>query len=257
MRVVIIPLNDDNYGYLLIDESTNEAAIIDVSGQPDEVLRIVEKEGVLLTKILTTHKHWDHAGGNLKMKLKFPGIEILGSDVDEVEGCTNFVTDGTTLMLSNISIRCILTSGHTMGHISYFAEHGQQKVVFTGDCLFVGGVGKFFEGTAVDMHCSLFEKLGKLPSETLVYCGHEYTLSNYKFALSVDPANASLISANERAIISRAEGKPTIPSTIGKELATNPFYRVYETSLRESCGLGSTDPIQILHNVREMKNSFR
>lgn len=257
MRVVIIPLNDDNYGYLLIDESTNEAAIIDVSGQPDEVLRIVEKEGVHLTKILTTHKHWDHAGGNLKMKSRFPDIEILGSAVDDVEGCTNFVADGTTLMLSTISIRCILTSGHTMGHISYYAEHGQQKVVFTGDCLFAGGVGKFFEGTATDMHCSLFEKLGKLPTETLVYCGHEYTLSNYRFALSVDPKNEQLIAANENAVINRSEGKPTIPSTIGKELATNPFYRVYETSLRESCGLGSSDPIQIMHNVRERKNAFR
>jgi hydroxyacylglutathione hydrolase len=257
MRVVIIPLNDDNYGYLLIDESTNEAAIIDVSGQPDEVLRIVEKEGVRLTKILTTHKHWDHAGGNFKMKSKFPDIEILGSAVDDVEGCTTFIDDGTTLMLSTISIRCILTSGHTMGHISYFAEHGRQKVVFTGDCLFVGGVGKFFEGTAADMHCSLFEKLGKLPTETLVYCGHEYTLSNYRFALSVDPRNEQLISANETAVGERSEGKPTIPSTIGKELATNPFYRVYETSIIESCGLGSTDPIQIMHNVRERKNTFK
>jgi hydroxyacylglutathione hydrolase len=256
MRVVIIPLNDDNYGYLLIDEATNEAAIIDVSGQPEEVLKVIEREGVRVTNILTTHKHWDHAGGNLKMKAVLPDVEIIGSTVDDVEGCTKFVDDESILALSTISIRCILTSGHTMGHMSYYAVQGDHKVVFTGDCLFVGGVGKFFEGTAADMHKSLFEKLGKLPAETLVYCGHEYTLSNYKFALSVDGKNERLVSANIKAATTRSDGKPTIPSTIEIELHTNPFFRVYETSLRESCGRGSSDPIQILHNVREMKNRF-
>lgn len=257
MRVVIIPLNDDNYGYLLIDETTNVAAIIDVSGQPEEVLKVVQREGVRVTKVLTTHKHWDHAGGNLKMKVMLPDIEIIGSNVDDVEGCTTFVQDGSVLTVSNISIRCILTSGQTMGHISYYAEHGNQKVVFTGDCLFVGGVGKFFEGTAADMHLSLFEKLGKLPHETLVYCGHEYTLSNYRFALSVDSRNEHLVSANKCAVAARAAGKPTIPSTIGAELQTNPFLRVYEDSLIEACGGGSSDPIHVLHNVRQMKNAFK
>ena len=132
MRVVSIPLNDDNYGYLLIDESTNEAAIVDVSGQPEEVMKCIQKEGVRVTKILTTHKHWDHAGGNLKMQALIPGVEIIGSNVDNVEGCTTFIQDGSNISVSNISIRCILTSGHTMGHISYYAEHNDQKVVFTG-----------------------------------------------------------------------------------------------------------------------------
>ena len=257
MRVVIIPLNDDNYGYLLIDETTNEAAVVDVSGQPEEILKCVMREGVTLRKVLTTHKHWDHAGGNSKMKDLFPNIEIVGSNVDDVEGCTTFVQDGSFISLSNISINCILTPGHTMGHISYFAEHNDEKVVFTGDCLFIGGVGKFFEGTASDMHISLFEKLAKLPKETLVYCGHEYTLSNYKFALSVDRENEHLISANSRAISLRAIGKPTMPSSIDDEMKTNPFLRIYEKALQESCGQGSLDPIQILHNVRDMKNRFK
>lgn len=257
MRIVTIPLNDDNYGYLLIDETTNEAAIVDVSGQPEEVLKYVKKEGVRLTMVLTTHKHWDHAGGNTKMKTLFPNIEIVGSNVDDVEGCTTFVQDGSRISLSNISIHCILTPGHTMGHISYFAEYQNEKVVFTGDCLFIGGVGKFFEGTASDMHISLFEKLAKLPKETLVYCGHEYTLSNYRFALSIDCENEHLISANNRAISLRASGKPTIPSTIDDELKTNPFLRVHDKAVQNSCGHGSLDPIQILHNIRDMKNRFR
>ena len=144
-----------------------------------------------------------------------------------------------------------------MGHISYFAEHNDQKVVFTGDCLFVGGVGKFFEGTAADMHVSLFDKLGKLPKETLIYCGHEYTLSNYRFALSVDGKNEDLLQANSRAVALRAQGIPTIPSTIEAEFKTNPFLRVYEKNLQESCGIGTLDPIQILHNVHDMKNKFK
>ena len=257
MRVVIIPLNDDNYGYLLIDETTNEAAIIDVSGQPDEVLKDVEREKVRVTKILTTHKHWDHAGGNMKMKTFLPDIEIFGSDVDDVEGCTEFVKDGSVIALSNIKITCMLTPGHTMGHISYFAEHDNHKVVFTGDCLFVGGVGKFFEGTAADMHGALFDKLAKLPRETLVYCGHEYTLSNYKFALSVDGQNSDLINANNRAKALRAEGHPTIPSTLEQEFRTNPFMRVHDKFVQASCGEGSSDPVQIMQNVRDMKNRFK
>ena len=257
MRVVSIPLNDDNYGYLLIDESTNEAAIVDVSGQPEEVMKCIQKEGVRVTKILTTHKHWDHAGGNLKMQALIPGVEIIGSNVDNVEGCTTFIQDGSNISVSNISIRCILTSGHTMGHISYYAEHNDQKVVFTGDCLFVGGVGKFFEGTAADMHVSLYEKLGKLPMETLIYCGHEYTLGNYRFALSVDGKNEDLIQANIRAKSLREQGIPTIPSSIEAEFKTNPFLRVYDKYVQESCGMGSLDPIQILHNVRDMKNNFK
>lgn len=257
MRVVVIPLNDDNYGYLLIDEASNEAAIVDVSGQPEIVLDVVNRENVRVTKVLTTHKHWDHAGGNLRMKSMLPDVEIFGSSGDDVEGCTKFIEDGSMLSLAGISIKCILTPGHTMGHISYYAEQGQQKVVFTGDCLFVGGVGKFFEGTASDMHSSLYDKLGKLPPQTLVYCGHEYTLSNYRFALSVDTRNELLISANSLALTIRAAGKPTIPSTIQAEKDTNPFFRVYEQALIDSCGEGSSDPIEILHNVRLKKNTFK
>jgi hydroxyacylglutathione hydrolase len=257
MRVVIVPLNDDNYGYLLIDETSNECAIIDVSGQPEEILKHVEKEGVVIIKVLTTHKHWDHAGGNNKIKVLHPNLEIVGSLIDNVEGCTTFVEDGQMINVSGIAIRCILTPGHTMGHMSYYAEHNNEKAVFTGDCLFVGGVGKFFEGTAADMYVSLYEKLGRLPPETLIYCGHEYTLSNYRFALSVDNENMDLINANKRAVILRREGKPTIPSTILAEIATNPFFRATSESLQKSCGFGSSDPIQVLHNIREGKNNFK
>lgn len=142
-----------------------------------------------------------------------------------------------------------------MGHISYYATHNNDKAVFTGDCLFVGGVGKFFEGTASDMHHALYDKLLKLPIDTKIYCGHEYTLSNYRFALSIDKSNADLVEANKRAVQLRNSGIPTIPSTIEFEMKTNPFLRVYDQSMIDCTGL--SDPIQVLHSVREMKNNFK
>jgi hydroxyacylglutathione hydrolase len=182
--------------------------------------------------------------------------EILGSKKDEVEGCTKYVEDGEEIRFHDITIQCLLTPGHTMGHICYFCQDGEQLCVFSGDTLFNGGVGKFFEGTAEDMHGSL-QKLIRLPGNTLVYCGHEYTLSNYRFALSVDPENADLIAANNEARVLREEGKFTVPSTIQKELATNPFLRVLTPSIRAHFpALPQDDPIALLGAVREAKNKF-
>ncbi len=124
-----------------------------------------------------------------------------------------------------------------------------------GDCLFVGGCGKFFEGTGADMYVSLFEKLSSLPPDTKVYCGHEYTLSNYRFALSVDPRNEALIRANEAAILQRSDGFPTVPSTIEVELQTNPFLRAIQ--LARASGEDATSPGVILDRLREAKNNFK
>ena len=124
--------------------------------------------------VLTTHKHWDHSGGNVEMAKAIPGLTVVGGEIDEVEGCTMSVTDGQVLTLGSLSVTCLLTPGHTKGHVSYFCQ-GPNEVrhVFTGDVLFIGGCGKFFEGTAADMHPSLYEKLGTLPDDTLVWPGHE------------------------------------------------------------------------------------
>eukprot|EP01035_Chromulina_nebulosa_P017429 gene17429-22981_t len=260
MRITIIPLNSDNYGYLLVDESTNIGAIVDVSGQPEIVYEVIKKEQVDVRFILTTHKHWDHAGGNDVIKKLIPNIEVIGSSIDNVEGCTRTVVDNEEFYLSNIKIRCILTPGHTMGHVSYYVEHNNEKVCFTGDCLFVGGAGKFFEGSANDMYPTLYNKLGSLDPETKIYCGHEYTVSNYRFALSVDPKNPYLIEANEDAISLRNIGKPTVPSTLSKEFQTNPFLRVkssdIQLSLCQDCS-NPSDPIELLAAIRQAKNNFK
>jgi hydroxyacylglutathione hydrolase len=256
MRVVIIPLNSDNYGYLVINEKTNNCLVVDVSGQPDRIIEVVKEENVHLELVLTTHKHWDHAGGNLKLLESFPKIQILGSERDSVEGCNRFVKDGEEFLFDNsISVTCILTPGHTMGHMSYFCAEEDDKVVFTGDCLFVGGAGKFFEGSGSDMFDSLYNKLGNLPPETLIYCGHEYTLSNYKFALSCEPNNLHLVEANDTAILRRQQGLPTIPSTLAQEHQTNPFMRVLFPTVR-ALFPHLDDSASILSAVREAKNNF-
>lgn len=257
MLVIPVPLNEDNYGYILVDYVSGECALVDVSDQPLKMLEEVKNlEGVRLKAIFTTHKHSDHAGGNNVVAQEFPGIKIYGGVLDDVEGCTNFVNDGDELSFgSGVTVRCLHTPGHTKGHISFYMVHDDQRVVFTGDTLFVGSVGKFFEGTGADMYPSLYDKLGKLPADTLVYCGHEYTLSNYRFALSVEPDNARLIEENKTALELRAAGKFTIPSSIEKELATNPFLRIHEPSVQAKFP-GIDDPFALLTAVREAKNIF-
>lgn len=257
MKILTIPLNSDNFGYFIIDEINKLAAVVDVSSQPDEILKIAEDQGLSIIAILTTHKHMDHAGGNGKIKEMLPHIEIYGSRNDSVEACTRFIEDGDVIELLDFRILCLATPGHTLGHICYYIDHEGERVVFTGDTLFVGGCGKFFEGTASDMYPSLYGKLATLPEDTLVYCGHEYTLSNYRFALSVDPLNAELLKANDIATNQIANNVHTVPSTIGRELATNPFLRVATESIKKSLHLElENDNVLTLAALREAKNRF-
>lgn len=257
MRIEIIPLNSDNYGYLVIDEKSNNCMVVDVSSQPDIILDAAKQHNVNITTVLTTHHHWDHAGGNNAVKAAVPSVEIIGGEIDNVEGCTRFVKDGEEWTYGDgIKVRCIHTPGHTNGHISYFVEHGDHRAVFTGDCLFIGGCGKFMEGTGDDMYRALYEKLGSLPSDTLIYCGHEYTLQNYKFALSCEPNNTHLIEANEKAKATRAAGKPTIPATLEHERQTNPFLRVMFPTVKALFPDLQGD-VAVLTAVRNAKNNFK
>lgn len=148
-----------------------------------------------------------------------------------------------------------MTPGHTLGHITYYIESHGERALFTGDTLFVGGCGKFFEGTAHDMYISLYERIGNLPPDTKIYCGHEYTLSNYKFALSIEPHNADLINANNLAKNKRSNHEFTVPSTLEQELKTNPFLRVHEESVARHYSHCET-PMEILGALREAKNKF-
>uniref|UniRef100_A0A3N7FAV2 hydroxyacylglutathione hydrolase n=1 Tax=Populus trichocarpa TaxID=3694 RepID=A0A3N7FAV2_POPTR len=175
MKILHVPCLEDNYSYLIIDESTKEAAVVDPV-EPEKLVNAANEHGLHLKLVLTTHHHWDHAGGNEKIKEMVPGIKVYGGSLDNVKGCTNKVENGDKVSLgADVNILALHTPCHTKGHISYYVtgKEGEDPAVFTGDTLFIAGCGKFFEGTAEQMYQSLCVTLGSLPKPTQVYCGHE------------------------------------------------------------------------------------
>ncbi|KAK7109822.1 hypothetical protein V1264_013803 [Littorina saxatilis] len=255
MRVRLIPALEDNYMYLIIDEQTKECAAVDPV-EPDKVLSAVEEEGVKLNTVITTHHHWDHAGGNEKLLETAGKLKVYGGD-ERIGALTNKVTEGDQFNIGSLKVRCLFTPCHTSGHICYFitGPSGEEPAVLTGDTLFVGGCGKFFEGTAKEMYTALVEKLASLPPETKVYCGHEYTVSNLKFAAHVEPSSNAVKSKIAWATSQRSKNEPTVPSTIAEEMQYNPFMRVRESSVQSH--VGKEDPVQVMDLLRTEKNNFR
>ena len=214
------PCLQDNYGFLARDEATGLVACIDT---PDAgaILAELDKLGWSLSLILNTHWHADHAGGNAEIKAK-TGATIVGpSEVEKISPLDRKVTDGATVELGETTFQVIDTGGHTLGHISYFDADDQ--IAFVGDTLFALGCGRLFEGDAEQMWASL-SRLAALPEQTAVYCAHEYTAANARFALSVDDS-AALKARSEAIFAAREQGLPTVPTTIALEKATNPFLR--------------------------------
>ncbi|XP_015677134.1 hydroxyacylglutathione hydrolase, mitochondrial [Protobothrops mucrosquamatus] len=256
MKVEILPALTDNYMYLLVDEETKEAAIVDPV-QPQKVLDAVRKHGVKLTTVLTTHHHWDHAGGNEKLVKMEPGLRVCGGD-SRVGALTQKVSHLTTFQVGSLNVKCLSTPCHTSGHICYFVtkpNSSEPPAVFTGDTLFVAGCGKFFEGTPEEMYRALIEVLGRLPPETKVYCGHEYTINNLKFARHVEPNNAAIQRKLSWAKAKYDGGEATIPSTIGEEFTYNPFMRVRETTVQRHAQ--ETDPVRTMGAIRKEKDNFK
>ncbi|KFW12152.1 hypothetical protein N326_09273, partial [Eurypyga helias] len=256
MKVELLPALTDNYMYLLIDEETKEAAIVDPV-QPQKVLDAVKKHGVKLTTVLTTHHHWDHAGGNEKLVKMEPGLRVYGGD-SRVGALTQKVSHLTSLKVGSLNVKCLCTPCHTSGHICYYVtkpNSSEPPAVFTGDTLFVAGCGKFFEGTPEEMYRALIEILGNLDPKTRVYCGHEYTINNLKFARHVEPSNVSIQEKLAWAKAMYDSGEPTIPSTIAEEFTYNPFMRVREKTVQQHAR--ETDPIRTMGAIRKEKDSFR
>lgn len=255
MKVCLVPALEDNYMYIVIDEQTKQCAVVDPV-EPSKILKAVKEEDVKLVSVLTTHHHWDHAGGNEELISLTGKLPVYGGD-DRIGALTNKITDGDQFTIGSLKVRCMFTPCHTSGHICYYVTgpSGEQPAVFTGDTLFVGGCGKFFEGNGSQMYTALVDKLGSLPKDTKVYCGHEYTLSNLKFASHVEPNSEAIKSKMEWATNQRSRNEPTIPSTIGVEFEYNPFMRVREPSVQQHAG--STDPVQVMDALRNEKNNFR
>jgi hydroxyacylglutathione hydrolase len=255
MKIVQIPLLRDNYGYLIICQKTNMAGIIDPS-EAEPVWRRVEAEKVTLKAILNTHHHRDHTGGNEGLLAK-QSLEVYGhkSDHGRIPGLTHGVDEGDEVFIGEERGRVLFIPGHTTGHVAYLFGNN----LFCGDTLFTAGCGRLFEGTPEQMHGSL-KKLMGLPDDTKVYCGHEYTESNLRFAMTLEPRNHKLVSRFERVQGLRSRGAPTVPSTMEEEKQTNPFLRWDSKEIQASLKASSTglrlDPVSVFAAVRKLKDAF-
>jgi hydroxyacylglutathione hydrolase len=255
LQIEQIPVLRDNYIYLAHDADSGACAAVDPAVAAP-VLAALDRLGWRLTHILNTHHHHDHVGGNLELK-RATGCTIVGNrdDARRIPGIDVLVAEGDTVALGSATARVLDVSGHTIGHIAYwFAE---DEALFCGDTMFSLGCGRLFEGTPNQMWTSLL-KLRDLPGETRVYCAHEYTESNARFALSIEPENASLVQRAREVQALRALGRPTVPSTIALERATNPFLRADDASLRYAAGLGThdPDPVAVFADIRRRKDTF-
>lgn len=247
------PCLSDNYGFLIHDPDSGETATIDTP-DPDRILAEAEAAGWTITQIWNTHHHFDHAGGNAAIKAA-TGARIVAPSYESgrIPGIDLPVSDGDTVWLGKIEAKVVFTPGHTSGHIVYLlpGEH----VAFVGDTLFALGCGRLFEGTPQEMWHSL-SRLAQLPDETALYCAHEYTQSNARFALSVDPENGALLSYAAGVDAKRARGEPTVPTTIKAEKAANPFLRAADPAIRARLGLPDAANVEVFAEIRRRKDAF-
>lgn len=255
MKVVAVPQLMDNYAYLIIDEKTATAGVVDCA-EARPVLEAARREGVRLAAILPTHHHWDHIGGNEELLAELPELEVYGTD-HRIPGLTREVKDGDSVRLGSLEARVLFIPAHTSGHIAYFFP--DERAVFTGDTLFSAGCGRLFEGDAAMMIGSL-SKLMALPDDTRVYFGHEYTENNLRFALTLEPDNEAVRQKYEWAKQCRARGVPTTPTTIGEEKRINPFLRWTSEELRAALRRRfpelPLDDVLVFAKVRELKDHF-
>lgn len=244
----------DNFGVLVHDPETGATASIDA---PDEAAISGElaKLGWRLTDILVTHHHVDHVEGIPGLKAIYsPRVVGPRAEADKIPGLDANVGEGDALSFAGRAIEVIDVPGHTAGHIALHMP--AEKLAFVGDTLFALGCGRILEGTPRQMWASL-EKLAALPADTTVYCGHEYTLSNGRFALSVDAGNAALVERMKTVEALRAENKMTLPTTIAEEIATNPFLRASAPEVKARLGMAAAGDVDVFARLRQMKNEFK
>ena len=243
----------DNYIYLLHDSETGITAAVDPA-LSEPVLGWIEAMGWSLSYILVTHHHDDHIGGNLALK-RATGCKFAGSraDAERIPGLDIPLADGDIFTLGNSSAKVISTPGHTRAHLSYWFE--ESKALFCGDTLFSLGCGRLFEGTPEQMWASL-STLRALPDDTRVFCAHEYTQSNARFARTVERHNPDLLARSAEVDSLRTRMQPTVPSLMGLEKAINPFLRADIESVQQGVGLAGADPAKVFGEIRRRKDAF-
>ncbi|MBU6267543.1 MAG: hydroxyacylglutathione hydrolase [Sphingomonadales bacterium] len=252
LQVHQFPCLDDNYGFLVHDPASGETACIDTP-DADACLREAAAKGWRITQIWNTHWHPDHAGGNAAIKAA-TGCVVTAPAVDapKIAEVDRTVDQGDTVALGGFAAQVINVGGHTLGHIAYYLP--EAGIGFVGDALFALGCGRMFEGTAPQFWASL-ERLKALPGETTLYCAHEYTASNARFAVHADPDNAALADYAAEIAAKRARGEATVPFGLGRELATNPFLRADDAGVQARWGAGG-DAVATFAALREAKNGF-
>jgi hydroxyacylglutathione hydrolase len=246
-----IPVLQDNYIYVLHDPDSGATAAVDPA-VAEPVLEHVRRRGWRLTHVLNTHHHNDHTGGNLALKSQ-AGVTIVGArqDSQRIPGIDVEVADGDSFLLGTAAAMVMDVPGHTVGHIAYWFP--ESHALFSGDTLFAMGCGRLFEGTPDQMWSSLL-KIRNLPDDTLVYCAHEYTQSNARFARMVERDNADLLARTADIDARRGRGQPTVPSLLALERRTNPFLRADVEAVKRGVGLPGADPARVFAEIRRRKD---
>jgi hydroxyacylglutathione hydrolase len=251
--VDVFGARSDNFGYLLHDTATGRTAALDAP-EAAAIKTALAHRGWTLTDILITHHHIDHVEGIAELKAEF-GTRVVGpkGEADKIAGLDELVSGGDTVSLGETVFQIYDAPGHTLGHIVYYDTVG--KHLFTADALFSLGVGRMFEGTPGPMWAGV-KALRELPDDTLVYCGHEYTQSNARFALSIDPDNAALQKRAAEVTALREAGRPTIPFLLGEDKAANPFLRADDPVMARQFGLEGAEPAEVFAAIRKGKDNF-
>jgi len=248
---------EDNYIWVIRGLSQTRAVLVD-PGDAAPVLAALARLGIAPVAILCTHHHGDHVGGIPDLLQHFPGLPVYGPAHENIDTLTQPLLDGEAVRLPELGLnfRVLEVPGHTRGHLAYYG-HGW---LFCGDTLFSAGCGRLFEGTAAQMHASL-TRLAALPGDTQVYCAHEYTLANLRFAQAVEPDNADIITYRHEVEAQRARDEPTVPSSLERELRINPFLRSAVPKVRAKAekiaGIPLPDCVSVFAAIRRWKDNFR
>lgn len=255
LEIIPLPALKDNYIWLLKNKASRHIAIVDPS-EPEPVLKLINSENLIPIAILITHHHWDHVGGIAGITKEY-NIPVYTPKTESVDGSTHPVGEGDVVSLPELDLNLDILDvpGHTAGAVAYYTD----KIVFSGDTLFTAGCGRLFEGTPPQMHASL-SKFKSLADETLLYCGHEYTVSNLLFAATVEPANKAIQERLNLAKHARNENQPTVPATLAIEKETNPFLRCEQSNVINAAadysGKALNEPAEVFAAIRNWKDNF-